>query len=425
MSNGNRKDAPKLAWFCRTCKVDGKPARNYGHRLSCFRCFIAKGLCHSRDDTPTAPSRSTSGNRGDGSASSKKAAESARKEKGDRDREIAQLKAQVATLIAKSGADPPSPDGTATPVAVPAEADTIDELLAQLAFFSSQGKSEAHPRVVEVTAQLKMQRAAKALAMPAHAQVAKADRHVKACQTAIVSAGEKRAKLVTNLESVQASLAEHDAHDGALRKNLHDAETSRAELLLFLRAGNPDLGTSFGPITGAHAQAMATELEAISGEAWAKLGLRFDISTLALLMRGLSPPAPAPAGPAAPETGGREGGAPGGFNGIDVQVLGDTDDDNDPMGTQGMHPNPDDDSGPAGSGSGGPGPPLSQVAGARPRGGHRLSAADMDEFEEWRSDKRRCLHQGPSSLTASSWPDGPGNHLDPRGNGSGAGAVLF
>jgi hypothetical protein len=290
MSNGNRQDAPKkLAWFCRSCTMqDGQPARNLGHRMSCFRCHIAKGLCHLRNDQPPSPSRSLGGPRGGRSAHTPPRADQG--SKADHAL-VAALQAKVKLLEAAVISGGPV-GGTTTPVAAeaaPEFEEPIQQLLDQRAFYIKQGLPETCLKVVQVSAQIKLQRDTVAAAKPGHVRIIAAEKVIKQCKTAITTSAGQRTKLCDDLAGIQLAIANLDAQAVLLAQNLREAEELRSDLLLTLHGSLPDANSpAVGPVACMHLAQMSTSFEAVSDEAWGATGLSFDRKAMADFCRTLA-----------------------------------------------------------------------------------------------------------------------------------------
>ena len=50
MAPGSRQDAAKLDWTCQSCVGrDGHPFKNFGSRVTCRECDLAKGACFGKN----------------------------------------------------------------------------------------------------------------------------------------------------------------------------------------------------------------------------------------------------------------------------------------------------------------------------------------------------------------------------------------
>jgi hypothetical protein len=309
MGNDKRSGVQsKPAWFCRTCLgQDGHPARNLGHRLSCFKCFVLKGKCHLRNDTVPVPSRSVAGPRG--GRSSQPAPWSAAKGP-NLEVVVADLRAQLEAvkLQFSSQASPPL-GGTTTPVAVEAEAEyeeSLQSLLDQRAYLVKQGTlSESSLKFVTLDAQIKLQREARDAAKPSHIRIATCNDAVKKCEAAVVAAGIQRAKLCADVDSIRLLITKLDAQTVVFRTSLLDAESMRDDLLLSLHGSNTDSNAA-GPVASLHLSQVSTALDNIPDDVWASLGSPFDRKYMAGAVRGIASSLAAEGRPTATKPGGHE-----------------------------------------------------------------------------------------------------------------------
>jgi hypothetical protein len=324
MSPAPRRDSSsKPAWFCRSCKLqDGQPARNFGDRTSCFRCRLAKGVCHGGNAPGSTPSRSANGNQVSWLSSQASKAEASRQAELLRmGKEIADLKLALGKKVLEV------PDGNsevaATPFFVEASQDsdpvfTDEHLVAQRKLLLAQGVSEHNPMVKHLTDLLKSRSDAKMAEKPGHVRMAKTAKTVKQCQVAIAAALVGRAKLLAEISAAHTRLADADGKADLLRLALVDAEREHEELLVLLQSEAPG-ARLVPPVAGMHLGEAASHLEAGSDDEWAKLGIPIGRQALIGILRALEV---LPACQASPEAAAAAVQIPrGGFDGLAVDAA--------------------------------------------------------------------------------------------------------
>jgi hypothetical protein len=293
MSPAPRRDAStKPAWFCRSCKLqDGQPARNFGDRTSCFRCRLAKGVCHGGNAPGSTPSKTANGNHATWQTSQASMAEASRQAELRRlAKEIVDLKLALGKKVLEVPSDVPA-DGCATPILVEAsqDADPVfsdEQLFAQRKLYLAQGVSEQNQMVKHITDLLKSRSDAKMAEKPGHIRMAKTAKAVKQCQAAIAAAAVGRAKLLEEVAAVHARLAAADVKADLLREALVAAEREHDVLLALLHTEAPG-ARLVPPVTGMHLGAAASHLEAGSDDEWAKLGIPIGRLALISILRAL------------------------------------------------------------------------------------------------------------------------------------------
>jgi hypothetical protein len=291
MSPASRRDASsKPAWFCRSCKLqDGQPARNFGDRTTCFRCRLAKGVCHGSNAPSSTPSRSANGNH---AALQTSLANKAQAEKMARLlKENSVLRKSLGQQAVEISIEVPGGAPT-TPVFVDASQDadvnfTDEQLQAHRKMYLSQGVSEHNPLVKNITEQLKSRSDAKMADKPGHIRLAKTAKAVSQCKAAVDAAALGRCKLVAEIAAVQARLVLADAKAESLRNVLADAERDHEELLTLLHTDGPGGRPPFPPVAGMQLGVAAAQLEAGSEADWAKLGFTIDKQSLIAIFRTL------------------------------------------------------------------------------------------------------------------------------------------
>ena len=167
--SGRSTEVAKDPWFCRSCKNDdGQPFRNFGHRSTCYRCRLHKGVCFGGKATSGGPpSRSTYGEQ---QVRQAEAAAKHAKALAAKQAEIDRLRSEL-----QRGSDGV---GDAAVEATPMEEYefTVEQLQAQRSLLVSQGKAANHPMVVAIDGQVREQQAATLATKPAHVRIARADK---------------------------------------------------------------------------------------------------------------------------------------------------------------------------------------------------------------------------------------------------------
>jgi hypothetical protein len=294
MSPAPRRDSSsKPAWFCRSCKLqDGQPARNFGDRTTCFRCRLAKGVCHGGNASGSTPSKTANGNHASWQSSLASKAEASRQAELSRmGKEIADLKLALGKKVLVVPSAVGTADGTATPILVEASQDadpvfTDEQLIAQRKLYLAQGVSEQNQLVRHITDLLKSRSDAKMAEKPGHIRMAKTAKVVKQCQAAIAAAAVGRGKLLAELAAVQARLVEADDKADLLRTALLDAEREHDELLTLLQTEAPG-ARLVPPVAGMHLGEAASHLEAGSDVEWAKLNIPIERLALISILRAM------------------------------------------------------------------------------------------------------------------------------------------
>ena len=283
-ARGGGKAGPqpsKEAWLCRTCKgPDGSAIRNFGHRDTCFWCHLHKWVCFGgRPVSNGPPSISTHGeHQVKAAAAATKAATS----------EIARLKAELAKTKAAVVKQAEVVVVGDSEDEEPSEACdfTVEQLMEHRKLLLGQVKSD-HPAVVEKSAQIQLQQQARMAVKPGHIRIAKADKTIRQCRTAIESPAAKRVKIGEDVGLLQTQLLEHDKQAAAALVAASSAEQAKADLLAELQA--TDCGGALGGSSEKQPslETVACQLEAGSDEAWLSLGLPISRADVVHLLRKL------------------------------------------------------------------------------------------------------------------------------------------
>jgi hypothetical protein len=121
---------------------------------------------------------------------------------------------------------------------------------------------------------------------PGHIRIAKADKSIRQCRSAIEGLSAKRIKIGEELGILQAQLLELDKQDASAALAAAAAEQAKADLLAELQA--TDCGGAFrGQGEKQSLETVACQLEAGSDDAWLPLGLPFSRADAVQLLRML------------------------------------------------------------------------------------------------------------------------------------------
>jgi len=225
-------DEKRPAWRCRTCKVQGQPFVNFGHRLSCHRCSVKKGQCFLETVQPAAPAVRTTAMRQLQQQRGHDKVERLKNENHKLQQQLREAKSARLLKDKNGGKDTDDEDkDEGMEVDTVVFEFTLEQLRAQRQLFRAQGTDDGHPVLAPIVRQIAIQEKAELSERPDSVRIAAANRRIKNAKKKQDDSQLKAEKLQKDVADLQERL--HQAREAAEKaeQDVREAESQKETLL--------------------------------------------------------------------------------------------------------------------------------------------------------------------------------------------------